>query len=250
MRLDSFGTSAFTSEIFRHTESILLADVPITELQTHLFHDLANLQQLKLINIFNLRVNTITENLFSALVRLRVLEISEMTGEMAISQVVGRYDRVEILSLHDNQITYIYPGILSRLPELVELNVKNSKVRYIYTDAFAHLPKLLRLNLSHNNIVNFANGLFEGIVSRTGALVDISFQPWLSCDCSLLEIKSYLQSPATKDVFKDPQNIICLDPISNEPTIVKTGDVCDWGLLYPDFSNCEYCLIGNKLIIQ
>lgn len=227
VRLDTLLTGAFTSDIFKATESLLIADLSIDQLDGSLFTGLANLEQLQLLNIEDLNVQTITQHTFATLTKLKNLEISEISyREMHLPNLIGEYRSIKTLSLNKNIISWVHAGILVRLPNLIVLNLIKSHVAVLAAGAFDGLPNLRAINLSHNVLSSLPPGIFANIVERPRANIDLTFNEWFVCDCGLLELQEYLQNPLTQVAFTQPDLLTCMHPRDVCTILIGSEYVC------------------------
>ncbi len=87
---------------------------------------------------------------------LRNLFITSLNGLNAVPGI----DRVEWLSLSENQLTTLSVGAFANMPQLQRLSLANNKLTELTPGAFASLPQLQRLYLYNNQLTTVAADTF------------------------------------------------------------------------------------------
>ena len=198
LRAGTFNVSSLNAVTLRHFPKLNYIDEGT-------FH--SNLRSLRLTDLNNFRLDTLTNEPFANLVNLKLLIVEQMnisTGTFE-KNVFQNQVMLELLWLQNNEIKQLPNGFFRNMKHLLTVSLAHNKfseipdnlfeglatvkliklrsnaIQKITNQTFSHLPRLARIDLAHNNITEIETGAFlyngTGSSNRETLAINLSGNP-------------------------------------------------------------------------
>ncbi|XP_014484639.1 PREDICTED: chaoptin [Dinoponera quadriceps] len=103
---------------------------------------------------------------------------------------------LEVLDLSHNRLSRVSSDSLAAMEWLVELKMDNNRICAVHGSPFDDMPRLRVLSLRSNRMTAVSESAFKRLRSNI-AVLDIDGNP-LSCSCSMLWLRGWLQQASTE----------------------------------------------------
>uniref|UniRef100_A0A8C4QM88 Uncharacterized protein n=1 Tax=Eptatretus burgeri TaxID=7764 RepID=A0A8C4QM88_EPTBU len=121
-------------------------------------------------------------------------------------------DKLTILKLNNNNLSFLADGAFSELPNIIELHLKNNNIRLLHDTVFHNLPSLTHIHLGNNylsslplslledqtdfEVLDISNNLLRiippGFFSNVNIMYLYAFGNFWKCDCSALYFAEWI----------------------------------------------------------
>ena len=144
-------------------------------------------------------------------------------------------DKLTILKLNNNHLSFLADGAFSKLPNIIELHLKNNNIRLLYDAVFYNLPSLTHIHLRNNylsslplsllgdqtdlEVLDISNNLLRiippGFFSNVNIMYLYAFGNFWKCDCRALYFAEWISdwgSLYDEHTFPNDSSVVCWEP--------------------------------------
>lgn len=146
------------SQLDTSREKIIIHSCHLDELPNALF---IRFQKLRVLEITESQLQTISDYAFNGLHSLQVLNLSRNNLTTVKNWSDGKLEAVHLLDLRRNAISSLHKFAFKHLPNLVKLNLAVNHISDIPDELFRFVPTLKYLNLAKNNIKSIHSHTFK-----------------------------------------------------------------------------------------
>ncbi|KAF5921075.1 hypothetical protein HPG69_007571 [Diceros bicornis minor] len=151
------------------------------------------------------RLRTLPAGLLANLTDLRVLDLSNNRLETLPPDLLRGPQRLERLHLEGNRLRALEDDLLAPQKDLRHLFLSDNQLAKVAANAFRGLRRLDFLDLSNNSLSSVPKGLWAGLGRPTRDLqdgFDLSQNPWI-CDGNLRDLFRWLVDNKDKMFFRN-----------------------------------------------
>lgn len=120
-----------------------------------------SLRKLKYLHLPRNEIESIDKNAFKDLVRLEWLSLFHNNIEYLHSQVFSSLENLKFLHVGENRLEALSPRIILPLKKLEVLNLKKNQIEFLNENIFDVLRNIRNISLSHNRFETIEKSLFK-----------------------------------------------------------------------------------------